>query len=87
MKQKTFILSLFFLIALIPFIPGNGIFNRLFIGFLIVLIGIVVSLVPPGESTNKVGFELRLIGGTVGSIALGLILYFRGARSKASEVR
>jgi len=32
-------IALIILIALIPFIPGNGIFNRLFIGFLIVLFG------------------------------------------------
>ena len=68
-------------------IPGGklGVWILSIIGFLIVLVGIVVSLVPPGESTNKLGFELRLVGGTVAAIALGLILYFRGARSKASE--
>jgi OPT family oligopeptide transporter len=32
-------IALIILIALIPFIPGNGILNRLFIGFLIVLFG------------------------------------------------
>lgn len=52
------------------------------LGFTVVLLGIIVSLVPPGESANKVGFEIKLIGGTVISILLGLILYWRGARSK-----
>ena len=52
------------------------------LGFLVVLIGILVSLVPPGDSENKIGFELKLVVGTVASILLGLILYWRGARSK-----
>ena len=56
----------------------------LFFWFLLVLIlGIIVSLVPPGDSLNKVGFEVKLIGGTAVSILLGLILYWRGARKKA----
>ena len=47
-----------------------------------VLLGIFVSLVPPGDSLNKLGFELKLIGGTVISILIGLVLYWRGARAK-----
>ncbi len=60
--------------------PGVWICGGL--GFAVVLIGIFVSLVPPGDSTNKLGFELKLVGGTMASILLGLILYWRGARSK-----
>jgi amino acid transporter len=56
------------------------------LGFLVVLIGIFVSLVPPGDSMNKLGFELKLVGGTAASILLGLILYWRGARAKQSEL-
>jgi glutamate:GABA antiporter len=52
------------------------------LGFLVVLIGIVVSAIPPGDATSKVGFEMQLLGGTAVSILLGLILYWRGARSK-----
>src|SRR5215469_1754109 len=52
------------------------------LGFAVVLLGIIVSLVPPGDSANKVGFEVKLIGGTAVSILVGLILYWRGARSK-----
>jgi len=55
------------------------------LGFLTVLIGIIVSLVPPGDSVDKVGFELRLVGGTVAAIALGLSLYWRGVRQKSAE--
>jgi amino acid transporter len=56
------------------------------LGFLVVLIGIFVSLVPPGDSMNKLGFELKLVGGTAASILLGLILYWRGARAKQAEL-
>jgi glutamate:GABA antiporter len=52
------------------------------LGFVVVLIGIGVSAYPPGDATSKAGFELQLLGGTVLSILLGLILYWRGARSK-----
>jgi len=52
------------------------------LGFLVVLLGIFVSVVPPGDSTNKLGFELKLIGGTLISILIGLALYWRGARAK-----
>src|ERR1035437_7109795 len=52
------------------------------LGFVVVLIGIFVSLVPPGDSADKLGFELKLMGGTIASVLLGLVLYWRGARAK-----
>jgi glutamate:GABA antiporter len=65
-------------------IPGGkvGLWLSGVLGFVVVLIGIFVSLVPPGETVNKWSFELRLVGGTVVSILIGLVLYWRGARSK-----
>ena len=68
-------------------IPGGkaGVWICGGLGFVVVLLGIFVSLVPPGDSTNKVGFELKLIGGTVISILIGLALYWRGARTQRSE--
>jgi amino acid transporter len=68
-------------------IPGGrfGLWLCGILGFLVVLAGIFVSLVPPGDSINKWSFELRLVGGTLASIFLGLILYWRGARAKARE--
>jgi amino acid transporter len=65
-------------------VPGGvpGVWLMAGLGFVVVLIGIVVSLVPPGDTTNKLGFLLELVIGTVGSVLLGLILYWRGARSK-----
>jgi amino acid transporter len=65
-------------------IPGVWIAGGL--GFLVVLVGILVSLVPPGDSSNKLGFELKLVTGTVGSVLLGLILYWRGVKSKKQEL-
>ena len=52
------------------------------LGFVVVLVGIAVSLVPPGDSANKLVFELKLVAGTVASVLLGLALYWRGARAK-----
>src|SRR2546422_4125109 len=68
-------------------IPGGmpGVWLISTLGFVIVLIGIVVSLVPPGDSADKFGFEMKLVGGTVVAIALGLSLYYRGAWTKKSE--
>jgi len=70
-------------------IPGGkpGVWIISIVGFLMVLFGIAVSLVPPGDSSDKVGFELKLVGGTVTAVALGLTLYYRGVRAKARETR
>ncbi|HKM66028.1 MAG TPA: APC family permease [Candidatus Acidoferrum sp.] len=65
-------------------IPGGklGLWSCGVLGFVVVLLGIFVSLVPPGDAVNKWSFELRLVGGTLASIFLGLVLYWRGARAK-----
>ena len=69
-------------------IPGGipGVWFAGGLGILVVLVGIFVSLVPPGDSSDKLGFELKLVGGTLASILLGLVLYWRGARSKKAEL-
>jgi glutamate:GABA antiporter len=69
-------------------VPGGiaGVWICGSLGFIIVLIGIMVSLVPPGDSSNKLGFELKLVVGTVASVLLGLILYWRGSRAKQTEL-
>jgi hypothetical protein len=38
--------------------------------------------VPPGDVLSKPMFELKLVGGTLASVLLGLVLYWRGARGK-----
>ena len=65
-------------------VPGGmiGVWVSGGLGFLVVLLGIFVSLVPPGDSSDKLGFELKLLAGTLASILLGLVLYWRGARAK-----
>ena len=69
-------------------VPGGiaGVWIAGSLGFMVVLIGILVSLIPPGDSSNKLGFELKLVAGTVASVLIGLILYWRGARSKRNEL-
>jgi glutamate:GABA antiporter len=68
-------------------IPGGtaGVWICGGLGFLVVLAGIALSLVPPGETANRAGFALTLIAGTTGSILFGLFLYWRGARKKRSR--
>jgi amino acid transporter len=56
------------------------------LGFIVVFGGILLSLVPPGDSLDKLGFFLGLVAGTAGSVLIGLILYWRGARAKQSEL-
>jgi glutamate:GABA antiporter len=57
------------------------------LGFVVVLIGIAVSFVPTGDAGDTMWQAIKLVAGTVGSILIGLALYWRGARAKASETR
>jgi glutamate:GABA antiporter len=68
-------------------VPGGrlGIWIIGGLGLLCVLVGIGLSFIPPGESTNKLGFEIKLITGTVVAVLIGLALYSRGARAKRRE--
>ncbi len=54
------------------------------LGFAVVLGGILLSLFPPGSTTDKLGFFLWLVAATAGSILIGLLLYWRGVRAKRS---
>jgi amino acid transporter len=42
-----------------------------------VALGICLSFIPPGDVLNRFAFEVQLVGGTAGSVAIGLVLYFR----------
>jgi glutamate:GABA antiporter len=66
-------------------IPGGklGVWIASGLGFLVVLLGIILSLIPPGDTQNKFSFEVELIGATVFAILIGLALYYRGARQKS----
>jgi amino acid transporter len=66
-------------------IPGGrlGVCLAAGLGLLVVAAGIVLSFVPPGETSNKFVFETKLVAGTVLSVLLGLVLYYRGAKLRA----
>jgi len=60
--------------------PGAWITGTL--GFGVTAFAIVLSVIPPKEIANVAVFEWKVIGGTLVSILIGLILYARGARRK-----
>jgi len=68
-------------------VPGGkaGVWIASGLGFAVTLLSIGVSLYPPGESANRGSFLFKVVSWTAGSLALGLLLYFRGARTKARE--
>ena len=70
-------------------IPGGkvGVWIASGLGFLVVLLGIVLSFIPPGETVNKFAFEAELIGATGVAILIGLLLHYFGSgeRSRAEE--
>jgi amino acid transporter len=55
------------------------------LGLFVVIVGIVLSFIPPGDTESKFLFEVKLVAGTVLSVFLGLILYYRGARQKSAD--
>ncbi|MGB6200779.1 MAG: APC family permease [Candidatus Acidiferrales bacterium] len=70
-------------------VPGGkfGVWLMGSLGFVVVLAGIVLSMIPPGETQNVWMFEGKVIGGTGLCVLIGLILYFRGAWNKRHEAR
>jgi amino acid transporter len=66
-------------------IPGGktGVWIAGGMGICIVLGAILLSVIPPGETASKLVFEVKLIGGTMSALFLGVMLYVRGARQKA----
>lgn len=60
-------------------IPGGkaGVWVAGGLGLLVVVAGIVLSFIPPGDTANKLVFEVKVVASTAGSILLGLVLYFR----------
>jgi glutamate:GABA antiporter len=67
-------------------IPGGrvGVWLISGLGFMVVLVCMAVSMVPPGDSANKFLFEVKLVVGSAGAVLLGLILYWRGVRQKSA---
>jgi Na+/proline symporter len=54
------------------------------LGFSVTLLSIVFAMIPP-ETESKLLFEAKLLGATAVTIAIGLVLYWRGARNKARD--
>ena len=68
-------------------IPGGkaGVWIASGLGFLVVLLGIVLSFVPPGGTENKLLFAVKLIIGTGFAVLLGVVLYVCGAHARTTE--
>jgi amino acid transporter len=68
-------------------IPGGkpGVWIVSGIAFAVTLLSIIVSLFPPGDSSNRGLFLIKVVGSTLAAMALGLTLYYRGVRAKRKE--
>ncbi len=68
-------------------VPGGkaGVWICGSLGFLVVLIGILLSFFPPGLATSKLGWAIAMVLVTAVSVLIGLVLYWRGARAKRAE--
>jgi amino acid transporter len=68
-------------------IPGGklGVWIAGGLGFVVVLLGILLSFIPPGETENKLLFEVKLASGTALAVLLGIVLYARGARVRLRD--
>jgi len=66
-------------------VPGGraGVWIAGLLGFIITLGSMILAVIPPGDAESKVAFEAKIIGATVVSIGIGLLLYWRGARARA----
>ena len=71
----------------VALVPGGrlGVWLAAGTAFAVTAFCIVVSLVPPAGTPDTVWFEVKLIGGTLLSIVVGLLLYSRGVRAKRAE--
>jgi hypothetical protein len=65
-------------------VPGGkvGVWTAGLLGFSVTLLSIIFAMIPP-ETESKWLFEAKLLGATFVTIAIGLVLYWRGARKKA----
>jgi glutamate:GABA antiporter len=65
-------------------VPGGkpGVWTCGVLGFVVVILNIIFSVIPPGDEPEKLLFFLKIVLVSAASIALGLFLYWRGARSK-----
>ena len=66
-------------------IPGGklGVCITSGLAFIVTFAAIVFSVIPPGDSTNKPLFVIKVLGASIAAVAVGLVLYWRGVREKA----
>jgi amino acid transporter len=69
-------------------IPGGkaGVWFCGVLGFIVTLISIALAFIPSKDVTNKMAYEIQLISGTIGAVALGFVLYWNGARTRKGTV-
>lgn len=69
-------------------VPGGkiGVWIAGLLGFSVTLLSIIFAMIPP-ETESKWVFEGKLLGATAVTIAIGLLLYWRGARKKKMAAR
>jgi amino acid transporter len=70
-------------------IPGGkfGVWLAGSVAMVVTLVAIGLSFVPATGEPRPWLFEIKLVGGTIGGIAIGLILYYRGWSAKRREAR
>jgi amino acid transporter len=68
-------------------IPGGklGVWLASGLAFVVTLLCIIVSVLPPGDSANRALFLIKVVGSTLAAMALGLTLYYRGVQAKKKE--
>jgi amino acid transporter len=68
-------------------IPGGkvGVWITAGLAFVVTFASIIFSIIPPGDSSNKVLFEVKVVGASIIAILFGLTLYWRGVRQKSAS--
>ena len=73
----------------VTLIPGGAFGSWLVAasGFSVTLLAVLFAMVPPAASASRGLFALKVVGGSVVLIAVGLVFYFRGRRSVSGALR
>jgi glutamate:GABA antiporter len=68
-------------------IPGGkaGVWIACTLAFSVTLLSILVSMLPPGDTADREIFLAKVVGTTLVMLAMGLFLYWRGARQKQTS--
>ncbi|PYP85961.1 MAG: hypothetical protein DMG65_19790 [Candidatus Angelobacter sp. Gp1-AA117] len=68
-------------------VPGGraGVWITGLLGFIVTLGSMGLAMIPPDTVRSKTWFELYIVLSTAGMIGIGLLLYWRGARTKIGD--